>query len=247
MAPTKENKSKRIVSDDDSESETDSWDFKRKRSNSDSDSNSKKKKKRSKSPEKKQHSKKRTRSDSSSDSEEYKKWHNSPEKSKRYATVFELEKGKIEFVDQVFKIYNQKGNKPMSLTGDRMKMLVKTLKDLQRLSAVKQEEINGLLAEHADAISEENFKADNKGRSRREIPFPEIPNRDVASVTIANSGNWEFRMILNIFDRKTSVMLRMIHHPNGDRYKDQWCKGGLLFVPEDNAEELKEFVSNLVN
>lgn len=245
MAPTKKNeknKSKRIVSDSDSGSEKDSWDFKRNRSDSDSESDSKKKRKRSESPKKIQHSR--------SDSEGYKKSRNSyhvPKNLEKYQTVFELKKGKIEFVDQVFKIYNNKGNKPMSLTGDRMKLLVKNLNELQSLAADTQDEIGALLAEHADAISEENFKADHKGRSRREIPFPKIPNRDVKSVTIANSGNWEFRMILSVYDRKTSVMLRMIHHPNGDRYTDQWCKGGLLFVPEDNAEELKEFVSNLVN
>jgi len=104
----------------------------------------------------------------------------------------------------------------MLLTADRMKLLVKTLKDLQILAAVKHDEINALLAEHADAVSEKNFKADHKGCSQREILFPKIANRDISTVTIGNSGNWEFRMILNVFDHNTSIMLRMIHHPNGD-------------------------------
>lgn len=164
-----------------------------------------------------------------------------------FSSEFQLKKAKIQFIEKSFHLFNDKGNKPIILNGLNMKTLVEKLKQFRNMEILTQRDINQQIEKFAEATDAEKFRAEREGGEPKEIPLPDIPDRDELSVTLSNTGTYEFRMILNVYKADAKIWLKMIRHPEDDPKKDQFCKGGIRFVTEDDLEALENYVANCIN
>jgi len=156
-------------------------------------------------------------------------------------TEFVLKKAKIQFLDKSFHLYNDKGNKAIILNGLNMKTLVEKLWQFKDMENLTQQDINAKIEKYAGLYDAEK----SRGGDGLEIPLPEIPDRDVLTFSISNTGTYEFRMILNVYEADTKIWLKMIRHPEPG--VDQFCKGGIRFVKEDDVTLLEKFVFDCID